>query len=142
MNTARFDKRVIAYLIDIIFSVALTVTGIVFAIILFEPVREIPWYFTILISFSIAWFIYTFINSIWLYVSSGRTLGALIVGLRVVHPNLERLTFADAVCRSATLAIVPMVLANAVYMLYIHTEKTVFDRMSKTVVVDWRNRMR
>lgn len=142
MNTARFDKRVIAYLIDIVFSVVLTATGIVFAFILFEPIRQIPWYFSMLTSLILIWFVYTFINSLWLYISNGRTLGALIVGLRVVHPNLERLTFADSVCRSATLAIIAMVLINAIYMLYVHTEKTVFDRMSRTVVVDWRNRMR
>ena len=141
MNIARFEKRIIAYLIDMILAIGIVVTGYIFGYIFIEPIRVIPWYFSIIIFLVLVWLIYMIINVNWLFFSNGRSLGALIVGIRVVHPNLERLTFKDCVCRCASLAIVPMVFVNAIYMLVVHTEKTAFDRMSKTVVVDWRNRI-
>ena len=141
MNIARFEKRLLAYMIDFLLPVILVITANVLGFVYIEEVRGISWYFALAIGFTSVWILYTLINSLWLTISNGRTLGGLIAGLRVVHPNLEKLTFKDALCRSATLAIVPMVLINAAYMLIVHTEKTVFDRMSKTVVVDWRNRI-
>ena len=142
MNVARFEKRLIAYLIDMMLAIAVVVTGVVFAYIYLEPIRNLSWYFAIVIALAMIWFVYTFFNSVYLTISNGRTIGGLITGLKVVHPNLEKLTFKDALCRSSTIAIVPMVIANAIYMLVVHTEKTAFDRLSKTVVVDWRNRLR
>ena len=141
MNIARFEKRIIAYLIDMVLAIGIVVTGYIFGYLFIEPIRVIPWYFSIIIFLVIVWLIYMLINVNWLFFSNGRSLGALIVGIRVVHPNLERLTYKDCVCRSAALAIIPMVFVNAIYMLVVHTEKTAFDRMSKTVVVDWRNRI-
>ena len=141
MNIARFEKRIIAYLIDMVLAIGIVVTGYIFGYLFIEPIRVIPWYFSIIIFLVIVWLIYMLINVNWLFFSNGRSLGALIVGIRVVHPNLERLTYKDCICRSAALAIIPMVFVNAIYMLVVHTEKTAFDRMSKTVVVDWRNRI-
>ena len=141
MNIARFEKRIIAYLIDIVLAIGIVTTGYIFGYIYIEPIQGISWYFSILIFLILVWLIYMLINVNWLFFSNGRSLGTLICGTRVVHPNLERLTYKDCVCRSAALAIIPMVFVNAVYMLVVHTEKTAFDRMSKTVVVDWRNRI-
>lgn len=140
MNIIRFEKRIFAYLIDLFFVLAIVAVGSVFLIMKFPKITEIPWYFLMFIIFFAICFIFTLIHTLTMFISNGRTLGGFIFGLKTIHQNLERLSFADCLCKCILLSLVPIVIINGIYMLSIHTEKTAFDRLTKTVAVDWRNR--
>jgi uncharacterized RDD family membrane protein YckC len=73
-------------------------------------------------------------------ISRGFTLGSLIFGIKVMHPNRAPLLYREMFLRSITIGVLPMVLVNAIYMVAIHTERTIFDRITETVVVDYRHR--
>jgi uncharacterized RDD family membrane protein YckC len=73
-------------------------------------------------------------------ISKGYTFGSLIMGVKIIHPNRIPLTARDAFLRGATIGVLPMVLVNAIYMISVHTERTIFDRITETVVVDYRHR--
>lgn len=140
MEIARYEKRVIAYLIDLVLALAAPCT---FAIILYiqRPGDfNLPIYFYFLGIELAAYIIYNFLTFFFLVISRGFTFGSLIVGIKVIHPNRAPLRGREAFLRGVTIGVLPLVLVNAIYMLVIHTERTIFDRMTETVVVDYRHR--
>ncbi len=140
MNTAKFPKRVISYVFDMIlsflFSLALVILGSVFI----PGFADLGIFYIVLIFFGLLWFIYTFIFTFWLFISNGRSLGMLIFGLRVVHKDISRLSFGDCLARSASEGMIVFVVIDLFYVLINNTERTAFDRISNTYVVDWRHR--
>lgn len=140
MNIIRFEKRIFSYLVDIFFVLGVVAAGTVILMIKFPKISEIPWYFIMFIILFAIFFVYTLIHTLTMFLTNGRTLGSCIFGLKTIHPNLERLTFADCLCKCSLMSLIPVVIVNGIYMLAIHTEKTAFDRLTKTVAVDWRHR--
>lgn len=140
MNIARYDKRIFAYLIDLIFACAFPAAGLVIAYAYVPSFYDIPWYFVAAMAIVAVWLVYTIINTLWTFLSNGRSLGNLIFGLKIIRPDMSHLHFSECLVRSINLGFFVSALVNAIYMLMIHTEKTVYDRLSETVVVDWRNR--
>lgn len=140
MNIIRYEKRIFAYLIDLFIILALVAAGTVILMLRYPNFSQIPWYFIMFIIFAAIAVSFTVLYSLFMFITNGRTIGSLIFGLKTIHPNLERLTFADCLCKCALLSLVPVVIINAIYMLIIHTEKTAFDRLTKTIAVDWRHR--
>lgn len=136
MEIARFDKRIIAYCIDMIIAVA---AGIATSVILAINTNwSIPWYFLILIGQTTGYFVYCLFVICALCWTNGFTLGGVILGIRSIHLDRKRISVGDAIVKGVTLGIIPMAFVNAVYMLVIHTEKTIFDRLTDTIVVDIR----
>lgn len=140
MNIIRYEKRIFAYLIDLFVILAIVTAGTIILMLSFPKLGEIPWYFIMFMICFAIFFLFTLVHTLSMFLSNGRTLGSLIFGLKTIHTNLERLTFADCLCKCVLLSLVPVALVNGVYMLIIHTEKTAFDRLTKTVAVDWRHR--
>jgi len=140
MEIARYEKRVIAYFIDLMVAF-LPCLAIGINIYLDVPLTQnIPIYFYVLGVQFATYILFVLLSIFFVMVSNGYTLGALIFGIRAVHLDRSRITFRDAIIRSITIGVLPMVLVNAIYMITIHTERTIFDRITETVVVDYRRR--
>lgn len=138
MNIARYEKRVAAYLIDMALSFLPALAGGI-ALLHYYP-EVIPWFFVILIVALATWILYTLYCTLALWIFNGETIGNALTGIRVIHQNLERIGFLDAFLRSANLGVLVLAIVNAAYMLSVHTERTIFDRLSGTVSVEWRRR--
>lgn len=141
MNIASYTKRIWSYIIDA-FLASICALAIFVVLFFYQTwIRNVPIFFVILSFFFIEWLLYTLFFSLWLFASNGRTLGSLIFGTRVVHSNISRLSYGDCIARCASEGVLVLVVIDMFYVLIKHTEKTIFDRLSLTVVVDWRNRL-
>ena len=134
MKIADFIKRILAWLIDESYVFASSIVLTVYLSINYGNV--IPPFFLFLIFAMSAWVFYFFINTILLFASNGHTIGNLILKTRVIHIDRAHISFSDAFIRSITIGLVPFVIFNAIYMLVVHTEKTIFDRLTETIVID------
>lgn len=132
MNIARYERRIIAYLIDFLLAYGLSI-AIYFVVLQFYswPVLSQYWWIELIgtILFVIG---YGFGQVLF----HGVTLGSFFCKTRVVKINNEPLRYRDAFIRSLTLSLPPMVLINAIYMITVHTERSIFDRLSDTMVVN------
>jgi len=130
MRIARFEKRLFAYLFDILLA------GLASFAIFFLIPMNLTFIEKVLLQQIGGATIYFILTTIILSITNGFTLGSVFVRIRVVRLDDERLRLKDAAMRSIGLAIFPWVLINAIHMLIIHTERTVFDRLSETIVID------
>ncbi|MFA5236116.1 MAG: RDD family protein [Bacilli bacterium] len=130
MHIARYEKRLFAYLFDSLLSL---LGGL--AIFLLIPM-PIPFIEKILLSQVAAAFIYVLLTATMLMITNGFTFGSLFVRVRVVRLDEKRLRWREVLIRSVALSIFVWALINAVYMLTVHTERTMFDRISDTIVID------
>ncbi len=140
MNIASFTKRLWGYIVDLIFSLIIPTGLLVLALLYAKHINDIPAFFVSLIFIAASWLSFTIIYAIWLKASNGRTLGNLIFGLRVVHNDVSKLTFGECLSRASMQGLIILVIINALYLLIAQTEKSIFDRVTNTLVVDWRNR--
>lgn len=141
MNTVKLSKRIFAYLIDL---VIVTLPIIAFLNWLFYYVNmsfnySIPWYFLLLAGFSLKWIVYTFFSILFLFIFNGRTLGNLILGIKIVHSDLKHLSFLDTICISAVHGLLSMMIISLFYMIIVHTERSVSDRLTDTYSIDYRH---
>lgn len=141
MNTVKLSKRIFAYLIDILIVSLPVIAGLIwfFYFINMSFNYAIPWYFLLLGGFLIKWLIYVLFSVLILLISNGRTLGNLIFGIKIVHANLKHLSFKDALCISAVHGLISMMIISLFYMIIVHTERSVSDRLTDTYSIDWRN---
>ncbi|MFA5421552.1 MAG: RDD family protein [Bacilli bacterium] len=140
MEIARYEKRVIAYLIDLLIAFA---PPLVVAFLLYFHLPDgpsVPLYFYFLVVEIATYLLYIVFTFIFSMISRGFTLGSLIMGIKIMHPNRLPVTAREAFIRGVTIGLLPMVIVNAIYMISIHTERTIFDRITETVVVDYRHR--
>ncbi len=132
MHIAPFDKRIIAYFIDLILAAA--ISGVIFFII--------PGPITFLDRFLLmqagGYVLYALGTTAVLLISNGFTLGSALLKLRVVRLNDQRMDLTHSLIRGISLAVFPWVIINALNMLFVHTERTIFDRLSDTIVIDKR----
>jgi uncharacterized RDD family membrane protein YckC len=136
MGIARFEKRIGAYLIDIISSILFALPLTIFFAYLSS--WQIPWYFDLWIAQLLSWFFYALFTTCSVHWSNGYTLGGLIFGIKSVHRDGKRISVGDAITKGICIGILPFVIVNAIYMLVVHTEITIFDRMTDTIVIDIR----
>lgn len=137
MGIARFEKRIMAYLIDIVIAAlsAIPLT-IVFA---YLASWKIPWYFVLIIAQLLTWFFYALFSTCISHWSNGYTIGGAIFGIKSAHKNGQRINVSDAIIKGICIGILPFDIVNAAYMLIVHTEITIFDRMTDTIVIDIRS---
>lgn len=136
MEIARFYKRVFSYLVDFLISFGIG-GGLSSLIFIFAP--QIPWYFSMLLSFVICYAIYLLINIPVMHLSKGRSFGAFIFGIKTTTKENGRISLRNIWVKQLYLGLIPFVVANAIYMLVIHTEQTLFDRITNTIVIDIKN---
>lgn len=140
MEIARYEKRIIAYLIDLLIAF---IPPLVLGIVIYFQIpfnTNIPIYFYFLAVELATYLLFIIFTFLFLMISKGFTLGSLFMGIKIMHPNRVPLTAREALLRGVTIGVLPMVLVNAVYMISVHTERTIFDRITETVVVDYRHR--
>lgn len=93
----------------------------------------------VLISILFDYFIYVIINSLTMWISNGYTLGMAIFGIRTIHQDGRKMSAKECFLKCFLTGVIPMDIVNAVYMLSVHTERSAFDRMTETILIDRRH---
>jgi len=137
MKIARFDKRILAWLLDEAFPCT---TGIVFYILAstFNVVSD-SGFTKFAVSCVIAYSLYILITSLILVLTNGFSIGGAILGIRVLRKDGNNLHFKECFLKTIAEGVVPYCLVNAVYMLANHTERSTFDRLTDTLVTEYRH---
>lgn len=140
MEIARYEKRVISYLIDLLVAFLPALGLYIFLSIYISRTMgiDIPSYFFALAAQLLTYVFYIIVNFFFLLFSKGYTLGMLIIGTKVIHVSKRPPNVREIFLKTISIGLVPLVIANVIYMLVVHTEKTIFDRISETIVVDAR----
>jgi len=130
MHIARYEKRLFAYLFDYALALALAI------VLFFALPLPLGVVFKIVLTQIAASLIYGIFAGAASFVFNGYTLGFSFVKVRIVRIDEKRLDAKTAFLRSFMLAIFPWAIINAFYMLIVHTERTIFDRISATLSID------
>ena len=132
MNIPRFDKRIISYLIDLIIPSILSLL----TYFLLKHSFQILDYLTFFLwveFFAMVYFL--LINSLFAYLFNGNTIGNLFTKTKMVSIDGKRLTLKQVLLKYLPLSLWPTVIINAFYMLYVHTESTIYDTLSNSIVI-------
>ena len=132
MNIPRFDKRIISYLIDLIIPSILSLL----TYFLLKHSFQILDYLTFFLwveFFAMVYFL--LINSLFAYLFNGNTIGNLFTKTIMVSIDGMRLTLKQVLLKYLPLSLWPTVIINAFYMLYVHTESTIYDTLSNSIVI-------
>jgi len=132
MEIAKFTKRVFSYLCDLILCFAI---GASCGVPLFL-LTSIPWYFNVLITLACCYGSYLIPCIIFMSIVRGRTLGALIFGIKHVNNDGSKISIKNIIIKNLYLGLIPFTIVNAFYMLSVHTERTIFDKITDTIVID------
>ncbi len=138
MGIARYEKRLLAYLFDEVLACLFGV-GIAILMYHFEVLGESIFLIAVL-SCVFAYLVYVFLCTLVSALSGGMTFGFMVAGIKAIHSDGSPFTLRDAFIRAVTKGLLPAVLANAVYMLAVHSQRSIFDRLSDTLVIDKRRR--
>ena len=132
MNIPRFDKRIISYLIDLIIPSILSLL----TYFLLKHSFQILDYLTFFLwveFFAMVYFL--LINSLFAYLFNGNTIGNLFTKTKMVSIDGKRLTLKQVLLKYLPLSLWPTIIINAFYMLYVHTESTIYDTLSNSIVI-------
>ena len=132
MNIPRFDKRIISYLIDLIIPSIFSLL----TYFLLKHSFQILDYLTFFLwveFFAMVYFL--LINSLFAYLFNGNTIGNLFTKTKMVSIDGKRLTLKQVLLKYLPLSLWPTVIINAFYMLYVHTESTIYDTLSNSIVI-------
>ena len=132
MNIPRFDKRIISYFIDLIIPSILSLL----TYFLLKHSFQILDYLTFFLwveFFAMVYFL--LINSLFAYLFNGNTIGNLFTKTKMVSIDGKKLTLKQVLLKYLPLSLWPTIIINAFYMLYVHTESTIYDTLSNSIVI-------
>lgn len=129
MKIAGFEKRIFSYLVDMLIPIAISIT-LFFTV--FIHIHLNTMFFLYVIALSIVSISYLLINTLLTYLTNGYTLGNLIFGIRVISNKNSKLKFVDCFLKYCFLAFPMCAFINMFYMIIVHSERTIFDRLSST----------
>ena len=132
MNIPRFDKRIISYLIDLIIPSILSLLTYFLLKHSFQILNYLTFFLWVEF-FAMVYFL--LINSLFAYLFNGNTIGNLFTKTKMVSIDGKRLTLKQVLLKYLPLSLWPTVIINAFYMLYIHTESTIYDTLSNSIVI-------
>ena len=132
MNIPRFDKRIISYLIDLIIPSILSLLTYFLLKHSFQILDYLTFFFWVDF-FAMVYFL--LINSLFAYIFNGNTIGNLFTKTKMVSIDGKRLTLKQVLLKYLPLSLWPTVIINAFYMLYVHTESTIYDTLSNSIVI-------
>ena len=132
MNIPRFDKRIISYLIDLILPSILSLLTY-FVLKHSFQILDYLTFFLWVEFFAMVYFL--LINSLFAYLFNGNTIGNLFTKTKMVSIDGKRLTLKQVLLKYLPLSRWPTVIINAFYMLYVHTESTIYDTLSNSIVI-------
>ena len=136
MNIARYEKRVGAWLFDKVLSLP----AFCFALFMlsFRLRDPIPLVFSIVISVLCAFAFYFLLTFSLMWISNGSTLGGIVFGVRAFHPSGGRIKGRECFLKCLMTGVTAMAVASSCFMLFTHTEHSIFDRLTNTVMIDSR----
>ena len=132
MNIPRFDKRIISYLIDLIIPYILSLLTYFLLNHSFQILDYLTFFLWVEF-FAMVYFL--LINSLFAYLFNGNTIGNLFTKTKMVSIDGKRLTLKQVLLKYLPLSLWPTVIINAFYMLYVHTESTIYDTLSNSIVI-------
>ena len=132
MNIPRFDKRIISYLIDLIIPSILSLLTYFLLKHSFQILDYLSFFLWVEF-FAMVYFL--LINSLFAYLFNGNTIGNLFTKTKMVSIDGKRLTLKQVLLKYLPLSLWPTVIINAFYMLYVHTESTIYDTLSNSIVI-------
>lgn len=137
MKIARYEKRLIGWLIDELFALAPVVPFFLYIRTLGGAFSSV--YLALLISFILQYILFFILCTCFMAISGGSTFGMLIFGIRCYTPEGGHIKGVQCFLRALLTGIWAMDLLNAFYMLSVHTERSVFDRLTDSLVIDFRH---
>lgn len=138
MGIARYEKRLMAYIIDEVLAMLLGVG--LFVILIYYGVMEDSFFLNFVLSAIFSYLMYFLLVFPVSLISGGRSFGFMIFGIRAIHADGERFKASDAAIRALVSGVIVAMLASAIYMLSVHTERSPIDRLTNTLVIDVRRR--
>ena len=132
MNIPRFDKRIISYLIDLIIPSILSLLTYFLLKHSFQILNYLTFFLWVEF-FAMVYFL--LINSLFAYLFNGNTIGNLFTKTKMVSIDGKRLSLKQVLLKYLPLSLWPTVIINAFYMLYVHTESTIYDTLSNSIVI-------
>ncbi len=132
MKIANFEKRVISYLIDLGISLGFSFLLYYFALINIDFIKKLNSFVIISLCSSLIYFI---LNSIITYVSNGYTIGNLFARIKIISEDQNRIHFKNTSLKYCFMCFPICIFVNAIYMLIVHSQKTIFDILSNTISI-------
>src|SRR5574344_440313 len=133
MKIARYEKRLIAWLIDEALAL-----GAFIPVFFFVHAGGPEWaslFLQILYSILADYAAYIVLYTASMTIFKGSSIGMLIFGIRCFNPEQGvSITFGKAFLRAWLSGIIAMDVLNAIYMLTVHTERAIFDQLSGCLV--------
>ncbi len=134
MEVARFEQRVIAFLIDYLFAIVFSLSGTILLAVL-VPSMSLLFLILSFAGLTYAFFLITY--PLMMSFFNGRSLGSLIVATKVIYINKDaKISLRDIYIKALMMGLFPLAIVNSVYMLVVHTERSIFDKLTNTIVVD------
>lgn len=136
MGIARYEKRLMAYLFDQLLALLLGVG--LFVVLIHYGVMEYSSFLNFLLSALFSYAMYFLLVFFVSYLSGGRSFGFMVFGIKAIHADGDKFRARDAAIRSLVSGVIVAMLASAIYMLSVHTERSPIDRLTSTLVIDVR----
>lgn len=129
-----FEKRSMAYFIDIIIAFVAASLYVVFApssdqISFINNISRVFMYHTVF------FFVYCFFCYL---VFNGITIGRLIFGTAIRNKDFTRMNIATCAIRALMQSFIPISLLNIAYMFINRTEESLFNKATNTISIYWR----
>lgn len=129
---ASFERKLFAWLVDKAISL-LFLALYIFLFVRFAS-QDISIILYVVISIGLAYFTYILLYAIFLK-GSGSSIGMLIFRIKAIHFSETRILLREALIRAILSGLIPFAIANAIYMLAAHTERSAVDQLTETYIV-------
>lgn len=131
-ESANYERRVLGWLIDELIALGLMVLYM-WLFMKFGP-KDYPPLLHFLFSALLSYFSYIILTFI-LMKFTASTIGMLITGIKCIHHGDKTLSGREIFLRSLLSGLIAFTLANAIYMLMAHTERSAFDQLTQSYMV-------
>lgn len=131
-ESANYERRVMGWLTDKIIS--LIFFALYFWLFLTYSPKDFPPLFSFLLAAFLAYLTYIVLYWIFMTICSS-SIGMLIFRTKAQHLHGERITGREAFIRGLLSGITAFAVANVIYMLMAHTERSAFDQLTESYMV-------
>lgn len=132
METVGYERRVLSYLVDK--AISWTGFGLLFWLFLTIMPHEVPPFLSFILALFAGHLIYFILYFCFMKAFSS-SLGMLIFRVKSVHLSGVELDTKEVAIRAILSSFFAFGLANAAYMLIVHTERSVFDQLTESYEV-------
>lgn len=133
MPQARYEKRFMAYIIDVAIALAIALY-ITTTYSIRVPLKFMDYMTTLSILTSVIFFIYIVLFYL---IFNGLSIGRMIFNCRIVTKEGKRMRPLTIVMRALLQAILPLAILNIGYMLLYRTQESFYEKATDTMNVMW-----